>query len=156
WSLRPPACTVDTAQAHEQYRSTPPPASRLRRRRLPPSLARAPPHGLRQPAATPPTRSTRSLLSPSADPRGRRPSVAMANTLRLYLTCIRNTLEAAMCLQVRTSSRIAIPLGNFLICSKRKLMSRVLVPCAARISLAKRSRGTTSRRWSSRLALNFC
>uniref|UniRef100_A0A453MI46 Uncharacterized protein n=1 Tax=Aegilops tauschii subsp. strangulata TaxID=200361 RepID=A0A453MI46_AEGTS len=80
---------------HEQYRSRPPPASRLRRRRLPLSL----PHELRQPAATPRSRSTRSLLSPSADPRVRRPSVAMANTLRLYLTCIRNTLEAAMCLQ---------------------------------------------------------
>uniref|UniRef100_A0A453MI52 Actin-related protein 2/3 complex subunit 4 n=5 Tax=Triticinae TaxID=1648030 RepID=A0A453MI52_AEGTS len=75
--------------------SRPPPASRLRRRRLPLSL----PHELRQPAATPRSRSTRSLLSPSADPRVRRPSVAMANTLRLYLTCIRNTLEAAMCLQ---------------------------------------------------------
>ncbi|CAN6302789.1 unnamed protein product, partial [Urochloa humidicola] len=68
---------------------------------------------------SPPTRPSRrvpaptALTSPHAGHRRSRPSGAatysasesltaaptMANTLRLYLTCIRNTLEAAMCLQ---------------------------------------------------------
>ncbi|KAM0930472.1 hypothetical protein ACQ4PT_000925 [Festuca glaucescens] len=91
------------------YGRGPPTASRPRSTSHPPLTPGAlilPPLALAPTGETPVT-GNHPIVSryripslPSADPRGRpRPSLAMANTLRLYLTCIRNTLEAAMCLQ---------------------------------------------------------
>ncbi|KAL6909553.1 hypothetical protein ACP4OV_001834 [Aristida adscensionis] len=60
----------------------------------------------RAPAAPPdagkrrPRRSARRIpATPATVPGDLTTAPAMANSLRLYLTCIRNTLEAAMCLQ---------------------------------------------------------
>ena len=72
---------------------------------------------------------------------------SQANTLRLYLTCIRNTLEAAMCLQVPDVPCTMLLLLHWI--HQRRNLGGVCFCFAARIFLAKKLRGTTSQRWSS-------
>ncbi|KAL6638268.1 hypothetical protein ACP70R_023655 [Stipagrostis hirtigluma subsp. patula] len=76
------------------------PRNPLAHRRPPPPRRPAPPRRAARPRRRRPTAEAPVDLHSGDRPRLQRHLPChVANTLRLYLTCIRNTLEAAMCLQ---------------------------------------------------------